>query len=96
VDCNASIITITVTGVVDTDGNTLDSVSTPFALLIGDVNGDGTVNGADGEVIQAHEGQVTNSYNYRADISAKAGGIGHIDVSDAKLVKREQGTHLPR
>ncbi len=96
VDCDASYITVTVTGVVDTVGNTLDSASTTFGLLVGDVNGDGTVNRVDYEIIQGHEGQATNSHNYRADVSAKAAGIGHIDVSDANLVRHEQGTHLPQ
>ena len=95
VDCNASIITVTVTDVVDTDGNSLGSASITFGLLVGDVNGDGTVDRADYDVVLAHEGQPTNSHNFRADVSASASGVGHIDVSDAKLVRREQGTHLP-
>jgi hypothetical protein len=94
VDCNASVITVTVTDLVDTDGNTLGSAASTFGLLIGDVNGNATVDRDDYDIVLRHQGQATNSHNFRADVSAKDSGIGHIDVSDARLVRHEDGTGL--
>jgi len=85
---------VTVADLIDTDGNTLDAATATFGLLIGDVNGDGTVDRHDYDIVAAREGQATNANNFRADVSAKPAGIGHIDVSDAKLVRHQDGTQL--
>ena len=91
VTCNAQFITLTVTGAHDDQGNSLPAVDTKFGLLLGDVNGDGVVNNADGDQIKADRGQITDSTNFRADINTS----GRIDAADFALAKAQRGTFLP-
>jgi hypothetical protein len=89
--CNASEITITLTDLVDDQGNTLDSASITFCLLIGDVNGDGVVDTADVLQTKADQGQPIDATNFREDVD----NSGVIDVQDLVIVKRAIGTSCP-
>ncbi len=84
-NCNGSDITITLSGVHDDQGNTLASAAATMTLLIGDVNGDGTVSTADLHQVKLHRGQQTDSSNLRSDVNAS----GHIDRSDVYLVNSQ-------
>jgi hypothetical protein len=91
VTCNAQFVTLTVAGAHDDQGNSLPSVDAELGLLLGDVDGDGIVNNADGNQIKADRGQTTDSSNFREDINTN----GRIDAGDLAIVKAQRGTMLP-
>ncbi|HEY1582852.1 MAG TPA: dockerin type I domain-containing protein, partial [Chthoniobacterales bacterium] len=90
VTCNAEDVTVTLNNVTDTQSNTLSAVDTVMGLLLGDVDGDGSVTNADFTIEKADQGQTANSTNFRADIDAS----GTIDRRDATTVKQHIGTSL--
>ncbi|HEY1583171.1 MAG TPA: dockerin type I domain-containing protein [Chthoniobacterales bacterium] len=90
VTCNAEDVTVTLNNVTDTQSNTLSAVETVMGLLLGDVDGDGSVTNADFTIEKADQGQTANSTNFRADIDAS----GTIDRRDATTVKQHIGTSL--
>ena len=95
VNCNESHITVTVTDVVDVNGNSLPSSSISFGLLIADVNGDGVVDRFDRKAVKSDLGQVADESNFREDCSQNGhNSTGYINASDLRLVDRQQGTHL--
>ena len=55
--------------VTDDQFNTLDTAPATMGLLLGDVDGDGTVTKADFVIEKADQGQTTNSNSFRADIN---------------------------
>jgi N-acetylneuraminic acid mutarotase len=83
---NAQRINVTLYGV---NGST-DFVI-PMRVLIGDTNGNGTVNAADVSQNKSRVGQQINATNFRADVNAD----GYIDAADVALVKSRLGTGLP-
>ncbi len=89
--CNHKTVTVTLTGVTDDAGNTLDSAAVTFGILFGDVNGDRIVNNADIAAARAVKGQKTKLSNLRSDINTD-GGINSQDVGE---VKRHRGEILP-
>jgi hypothetical protein len=91
VTCDESEITITLTNVTDTLGNNLPSASTTMGLLIGDVNGDGTVDTNDVHQITVDVGQTVTQDNFRDDVNVD----GFITRTDAQLVKSHLGDSLP-
>jgi hypothetical protein len=86
--CNQQEVTLTLTNVHDTLGNTLASAETSGCFLIGDVNGDGHVGNGDINNIQGHLGQITDGSNFRDDINAD-GHINNQDVQAARSHRRE-------
>jgi photosystem II stability/assembly factor-like uncharacterized protein len=90
VACNAEFITVTLTGVRDANGNTLPSLEIPFALLLGDINGDGRVDSNDSRETKLDRGQETDGSNFREDMD----GTGRIDAVDFAIVKSQLGTML--
>ena len=86
--CNQQNVTVTLTNVHDTLGNTLASAETSGCFLIGDVNGDGHVGNGDIGNIQGHLGEITDSTNFRDDINAD-GRINNQDVQAARAHRRE-------
>jgi hypothetical protein len=89
--CNAQNVTVTLTGVTDDQGNTLTAAAVTMGLLLGDVDGDGTVTRADFSLTKADNGQSTDGTNFREDLNVN----GRIDRNDAKLIKQQGGTSLP-
>jgi hypothetical protein len=83
---NAQTINITLFGV-----NSSGNVAIPMNLLVGDVNGNGTVNARDVAFTKGHVGQSVDATNFRADVNAS----GVINASDVSLVKSFLGTGLP-
>jgi len=86
--CNQQDVTVTLTNVHDTLGNTLASAQTNGCFLIGDVNGDGHVGSGDIGNIQGHLGEGTDSSNFRDDINAD-GRINNQDVQTARAHRGE-------
>lgn len=91
VSCDQQVITVTVSGITDDEGNTLDSASVTYGKLFGDVDGNGTVNKADVSATRAVSGQRTNSENFRADVNTD----GRINNQDIGEVKGARGHTLP-
>ncbi len=89
--CNAQDVTVTLTGVSDDQGNTLATASVTVGLLLGDVDGDGTVTTTDFSLTKADSGQTTDATNFREDLNAN----GRIDRTDARSVRQQIGTSLP-
>ena|GEM_PF-3196630 len=90
-NCNATEITVTVGNVMDTAGDLLEKAPVTFGLLIGDVNGDRTVDEDDLAAIEAVKGQTTDETNFRADLNVD----GIIDLFDFNAAMRALGTSLP-
>ncbi len=56
VRCNAEVVTVTLHGVQDDQGNVIDSIPVEMGLLVGDASGDGVVDGADVQLVKAERG----------------------------------------
>ena len=89
--CNAQDVTVTLSGVTDDQSNSLPAASVTMGLLLGDVDGDGTVTKTDTTLTKADNGQSTDSTNFREDLNAN----GTIDRNDARTVRQQVGTSLP-
>jgi dockerin type I repeat protein len=88
-DCNAQYITVTLNNV--SDGTNTISAPVTFGLLIGDTNGNGTVNSSDVAMTKAQSGAAACPPNFRTDVN----GDGNINSSDVALVKFNVGNSLP-
>jgi hypothetical protein len=87
---NAQTLTVTIANITDTTGRT-GSVSVPMRVLIGDTNGNGTVNATDVSQAKAVSGQNATEANFRRDVTAN----GTINSSDVSLIKAASGTSAP-
>ena len=88
---NAQYITATLSNVNDSDGNFSNSLPAVMGLLLGDTNGNGSVNASDVSQTKAQSGQTATSSNFREDVNIN----GVINASDVSLVKSRSGTALP-
>jgi hypothetical protein len=88
--CNQQYVTVTLTGVHDTYGQTLASASATVGLLLGDTTGNGFVNSSDIAQTQAASGQMLDATNFREDVTVN----GQINSSDISLVQAQSGTAL--
>ena len=86
---NAQIITVTLINV--NDGTSSGDVPVSMGVLIGDVNGNGTVNATDVALTKSQVGMPVGSSNFREDVNAN-GLINSVDVAQ---VKSKVGTALP-
>jgi hypothetical protein len=91
VSCNAQDVTISLTSITDDQANTLASASVTVGLLLGDVDGDGTVTTTDFNLTKSDNGQSTDETNFREDVKVN----GRIDRNDATTVRQQVGTSLP-
>ncbi|MDQ6859644.1 MAG: dockerin type I repeat-containing protein [Verrucomicrobiota bacterium] len=81
--------TITLSNV--SNGTSVADVSVPMAVLVGDANGDASVNSADATTTRNASGQTVNATNFRADCNAD----GSINSADATVVRARSGNFLP-
>jgi dockerin type I repeat protein len=84
---NAQAINVTLNNV-----NGSSNVMIPMRVLIGDVNGNGTVNATDVAQTKLCVGQAVNAADFRCDVNAG----GAINATDVSAVKSLSGTALPR
>jgi hypothetical protein len=89
---NAQYITVTLTSVLDSAGNSGTVVGPQMGVLIGDVNATGGVDGNDIAAVQAHTRQPVNS-NAQARFDVNATGV--IDGNDVALTQAHTRTGLP-
>ena len=87
--CNATTITITVSGVMDDQGNT-GSASVSYGKLLGDVNGDGIVNNKDAAEVRHNSPRHVDSSNFRDDVNVD----GMVNNKDLYFVKANRGSSL--
>ena len=88
--CNQQYVTVTLTGIQDSYGQTLPSASVMVGLLLGDTNGNGAVNASDVGQTKSQSGQSLNASNFRNDVNVNT----VINAADIGLVKSMSGTHL--
>ena len=86
---NAQTIEVTLLGV--TVGSATGNVAVQMSILVGDVNGNGTVNSSDIAATKSHIGQTLDVANCRADVNANGG----INASDVAFAKSRIATALP-
>jgi hypothetical protein len=86
---NAQRITLTVAGV--NDGTNIFDVAVPMGVLLGDTNGNSSVNAGDVAQTKGQSGQAVTAANFRQDVNAN----GSINAGDVALVKSKSGTSLP-
>ncbi|MDQ6623778.1 MAG: right-handed parallel beta-helix repeat-containing protein [Verrucomicrobiota bacterium] len=85
---NAQKIVLTLFGV--SDGVTTNDVDVPMGVLLGDSNGDATVNSGDSTQVRNRSGQATDGTNFRSDVNLD----GSINSGDAFIVRARSGTSL--
>lgn len=88
---NVQTLTVTLINVMDAFGQTLPDSGVTMSVLIGDTNGNNTVNAADVAQAKAQLGQAVTGSNFRTDVNAN----GTINAADAALVKQHSGESLP-
>jgi uncharacterized delta-60 repeat protein len=84
-------ITVTLSGVTDTFGQVLPETGVSVNMLIGDINGNRTVNATDIGAVKTQSGAPVTGANFRADVAAN----GVINATDIGLVKSRSGQFLP-
>ena len=84
---NAQGVSLDLTGVSDPYGHVLADMGVSVGFLLGDTNGDGTVNGGDAMQIRGRSGQPADATNFRSDVNTD----GVINSGDAVLVRRQSG-----
>jgi hypothetical protein len=86
---NVQTIQVRLNGV--RNANATANIIIPISVLVGDVNGNGTVNAADVSLCKSHLGEAANAANFRGDANAN----GTINAADTAIVKSHLGTGLP-
>jgi hypothetical protein len=69
----------------------MGDVPVSMGVLVGDVNGNATVNSSDVSLSKSQVGQAVSGSNFREDVNVN----GLINSADVALVKSEVGTALP-
>jgi hypothetical protein len=86
---NGQHSTISLTGVLDSHGNT-GTFSATMGLLIGDVNATGVVDSGDVFNVRQQTGQSVTSSNFKEDVNV----TGLVDSGDVFVVRQKTGTGL--
>ena len=81
---NAQLITVMLSGLMDTFGQTLPDTSVNIVILLGDTTGNGCVNSSDVAQTKFHSGEPVDAHNCREDVTAN----GNINSADVALVKQ--------
>ena len=88
---NAQRITVTLTGVTDSAGNSAASVSATMGVLLGDVNASARVDSGDVSLVRQQTLQTITTSNFREDINAS----GRVDAGDVSIARQQALTSLP-
>jgi hypothetical protein len=84
-------ITVTLIGVTDAFSQVLPSTPASMNVLIGDVNGNKTVNASDVGLVKSQVGQAVAGSNFREDVNAD----GSLTATDVALTKSRVGDGVP-
>jgi subtilisin family serine protease len=88
---NAQRLRLTLTGIMDSAGNSTPTLSVAIGFLLGDTTANTSVNSSDITETKALSGQTTNGSNFRSDVTVN----GVLNSSDIGVVKSNSGTDLP-
>jgi hypothetical protein len=88
---NAQTISLTLVGVRNSSGVNIGNFTVPMGVLLGDVNGNGSVNATDVSQAKTLSGQPAGAGTFRNDVNAN----GAINSSDISTIKSTSGTLLP-
>jgi hypothetical protein len=88
---NAQKIVVTLSNVKDKYGRTLPSATVPLGILLGDVDGNKTVNNTDVNLVNAKIGAKASLANFRNDVDAS----GSIAQDDVTVTQGQVGTSIP-
>ena len=88
---DVQMITVKLSGVTDSSNNVLPDTLVSANMLIGDVNGDKTVNSVDVSLTRGQVGMPVTSANFRDDVRIS----GTIDSRDVREVRGANGHSLP-
>ena len=88
---NAQYITISLTNVFDSAGNSSSLISVPMGVLLGDVDASGRVDSTDVFNVRQVSLQNANSSNFRNDLDES----GRIDSNDVFIDRQQSLTSLP-
>jgi hypothetical protein len=80
-------VTLQLSNLSDSVGNSLSALPFTMRILVGDVNGDGAVNSADATIARNNSGQIAGASTFRADCNAD----GTINSADATVVRARSG-----
>ncbi len=89
---NAQLLTLTLSNVTDSFGQTYPNTAFGASFLAGDTNGDGFVNVGDSLQTRNRSGQGTDSTNFRSDVNLD----GAVNSGDTLLIRARSGTSVPR
>jgi hypothetical protein len=88
---NAQVITVSLTNVTDSAGDSSSAVSASMGILLGDVNASGVVTSGDTNLCKAQALQPVTNTNFRNDINAS----GSITTGDVNQIKQNALSRLP-
>ena len=88
---DVQMITVKLSGVTDSSNNILPDTLVSANMLIGDVNGNKTVNSVDVSLTRSQLGMPVTSANFRDDVRVS----GTIDSTDVRQVRGANGHSLP-
>ena len=84
-------LTVTLSGVADNAGQILPDTAVRVNLLIGDINGNKTVNATDIAQAKEQSGSAVSAANFRSDVN----GNGAITAADVAQAKANAGHVVP-
>ncbi len=88
---DVQMITVTLTNVTDSFGQTLPSAQVSMNMLIGDTSGNKVVNATDVSQTKLQSGVPVTATNFREDVVVS----GSINATDLSVVKLRSGSNLP-
>jgi hypothetical protein len=88
---NAQKIVVTLTNVTDKGGRTLAKATVPMGILLGDVDGNKTVNNMDVNNVTAKLGATAGLTNFRDDVDTS----GSINQTDVNITQGQVGRVIP-
>ena len=88
---NAQTVAVSLSNVADAFAQVLPGTVVNSSFLLGDTNGDRSVNAGDALQTRSRSGQGTDSTNFRSDVNAD----GSVNSGDTIAVRSRSGTFLP-
>nr|MBA2431607.1 hypothetical protein [Chthoniobacterales bacterium] len=88
---NGQTVMVTLDNVTDALSQVLPVATVSASFLLGDTNGNRSVNASDIGQTKSYSGQTTDATNFRGDVNLS----GTVNASDIGLVKSRAGTSLP-
>jgi hypothetical protein len=95
---SGNVVTIELTNVADAQSLSVTlvnvsnsgNITIPVSFLVGDSNGDRTVNAADSLQVRSRSGQAADGTNFRSDINVD----GFVNTADTLIVRNRSGSSL--